>query len=506
MPTFAAVDVGSNSVRLKIARLLHGKLVSVHEDREVTRLGESVFRNGMLDPKAIAHTVKVLRRFHKATTQFHANAVRVVATSAMRDTRNATSFIEWVRSTTGWRVEIISGLEEGRLIHLGVVANIRITQWPLLLMDLGGGSCELTVSQDGQIRSMVSLPLGAVRLTEEFIQNDPPKNKELDRMRQYIAEEVGRIELRMRKRGIRQTIATSGTAETLAALAQSFGTTRRKNFAPSDTLSRIVKELSKRNLTQRRALPGLGPKRAEIIIAGATVYSELMERFNLPGFTFSPLGLRDGLLAQMSAEHDRTTALGRRIQSERERGLIDTVNQYGGELPYSERVRDLVIQLFRELRKVHRLPDEYLEWLAAAAMLHEIGSFINRTGRHRHAYYLIANSEIYGFTPEQRRLIAAISRYMGKSKPGLQDQSLRTLTVKDRQLLPRAVVLLRLARALNQGRKGSVNSVRARLRNSSVHLKLQTKRGGADLELWSLLKERSYFREVFGRELDAEVV
>src|SRR3954453_22062437 len=192
MPTFAAVDVGSNSVRLKIARLVRGRLETIHEDREVTRLGESVFRNGLLDPNAIAHTVKVLRRFHRATTNAGADAVRVVATSAMRDTRNAASFIEWVRSTTGWRVEIISGLEEGRLIHLGVVSNMRIATWPLLLLDLGGGSCELTISVDGEIRSMVSLPLGAVRLTEEFIQNDPPKKKDLERLRQFIDEEVSR--------------------------------------------------------------------------------------------------------------------------------------------------------------------------------------------------------------------------------------------------------------------------------------------------------------------------
>src|SRR4051812_14174888 len=196
MPTFAAVDVGSNSVRLKIAKLNRGRLETVHEDREVTRLGESVFGGGLLEPKAIAQTVKVLSRFHRAVTSSGADRVRVVATSAVRDARNSASFMEWVKSATGWRAEIISGIEEGRLIHLGVLSNTRITRWPLLLMDLGGGSCELTVSVDGQIRSMVSLPLGAVRLTEEFIQNDPPKKKELQRMRQFIAEEVGRLENR----------------------------------------------------------------------------------------------------------------------------------------------------------------------------------------------------------------------------------------------------------------------------------------------------------------------
>jgi exopolyphosphatase / guanosine-5'-triphosphate,3'-diphosphate pyrophosphatase len=504
MPTFAAVDVGSNSVRLKIARLVRGRLETIHEDREVTRLGESVFRNGLLDPNAIAHTVKVLRRFHRATTNAGADAVRVVATSAMRDTRNAASFIEWVRSTTGWRVEIISGLEEGRLIHLGVVSNMRIATWPLLLLDLGGGSCELTISVDGEIRSMVSLPLGAVRLTEEFIQNDPPKKKDLERLRQFIDEEVSRLEQRIRKRSPQLVVATSGTAAALADLSEKFlkSPSRRKHYVSLAAMNRIVKELAKRSLAQRKLLPGLGPKRAEIVIAGASVYAEVAERLHLPGFVYSPLGLRDGMLVQMAAEYDRNTAIGKRIETERQRGLAELVGQYGADLHFAEHVRSLALQLFRQLKPIHRLPDEYQEWISAAAMLHEIGAFISRNGRHRHAYYLIANSEIYGFTAEQRRIIAAIARYIGKSKASQQDRALRILPALDRQLVPRAIVLLRMARALNLGRRSAVTDVRARMKDSAVELKLTTRRGGADLETWSLMKEKGYFRELFGRDLD----
>src|ERR1700681_162986 len=157
MPTFAAVDIGSNSVRLKIARLQAGRLRALHEDREVTRLGDGVFGSGFLTPDSIAETVKVLRRFHRATQQIVTDSVRVVATSALRDARNSQAFLEWVRSATGWKVEIISGLEEARLIHLGLVANSRGDSSPTLMMDLGGGSCELTVSGRGQIRDTVSL-------------------------------------------------------------------------------------------------------------------------------------------------------------------------------------------------------------------------------------------------------------------------------------------------------------------------------------------------------------
>src|SRR5882724_12477425 len=135
MPTFAAVDIGSNSVRLKIARLASGRLRTVVEDRSVTRLGTAVFRDGFLSPNAIAETVKVLRRFHRAVQQEAVDSVRVVATSALRDARNSRAFLEWVRSATGWKVEIISGLEEARLIHLGLVSSLRISAATALMVD-----------------------------------------------------------------------------------------------------------------------------------------------------------------------------------------------------------------------------------------------------------------------------------------------------------------------------------------------------------------------------------
>src|SRR5690349_4435090 len=187
MPTFAAVDIGSNSVRLKISRLASHHLHEIHEDREVTRLGESVFSSGFLSPDAIAETVKVLRRFHRAVQEAATDTVRVVATSAMRDARNSQAFLEWVRSTTGWNVEIISGLEEARLIHLGLVSSLRVTSAPILMIDLGGGSCELTISEKGRIKGTVSVPLGAVRLTNEFLKHDPPRKPELQQLRGFIS-------------------------------------------------------------------------------------------------------------------------------------------------------------------------------------------------------------------------------------------------------------------------------------------------------------------------------
>ena len=506
MPTFAAVDIGSNSVRLKISRLESHRLVEILEDREVTRLGESVFRNGFLSPEAIALTVKVLRRFHRAAQKAGADSVRVVATSALRDARNSRAFLEWVRSATGWHVEIISGLEEARLIHLGLTSSMRVNSSRVLMIDLGGGSCELTVSRNGHIQETVSLPLGAVRLTNEFLHHDPPRKSELRQLRGFIAREIGRIAERIIRARPKIVIATSGTAEALATVSHSLYKTKSQRGMTVSRLQmrRIAKMLARLALEERRSVQGIGVRRAEIVIAGAVVFAELLERCKLLGFRYSPLGLRDGLLAQMAAESDEETRSGKQIESERQDSILAAVAHYQVDLQHATRVRDSAMKLFSELRPMHRLPQEYKEWISAAAMLCEVGDYLNRTGRHRHTYYIISHSEILGYTPQQRKVIAAIARYLGKSRPSAADAPIKALPPSQQKDIAKASLLLRLAWGLNLGRSGALKTVRVRIQEGSVEMTLVPKHPmSVDLELWAVEKETAYFREVFGRDFSA---
>lgn len=505
MPTFAAVDIGSNSVRLKIARVSHGRLHTLHEDREVTRLGEGVFANGALDPEAMALTVRVLSRFHRAVQDHAAERVRVVATAALRDSRNSRAFLDWVRSATGWRAEVISGLEEGRLIHLGIVSNARISHQRALLIDLGGGSCELTISDHGHISDMVSLPIGAVRLTQTFLHHDPPRKNELEQLRGLVRREIARIQTRIREAKVQTAVATSGTPAALSGIYQAKVDESRPHTVPHEGVSSILKQLSKLTLDQRRALPGIGPRRAEIIIAGAMVFSELMDMCSLRTFRYLPLGLRDGLLAQMLADYSASSALKERVETERHDALLKVVKHYEADLVFAQRIRDIATQLFQRLKSVHRLPPEYADWIEAAAMLHEVGAFINRSGRRRHTYYIIANSELFGYTPIQRRIIAAIARYVGNSLPAAGDSVLKLVPRADQAQVPKAVALLRLARALDQARRGAVSTLNVQIKQDGpVSLSLTpASPEGVELELWAIELERNYFKSVFGRDLFA---
>jgi exopolyphosphatase/guanosine-5'-triphosphate,3'-diphosphate pyrophosphatase len=503
MPVFAAVDIGSNSCRLKIARVQNHKLRTLHEDREVTRLGESVFQTGVLSPESMADTIRALKRFHRTVQASAVDKMRVVATSATRDARNAQAFTAWVRSVTGWRVEVISGLEEGRLIHSGVVSNEPLAQGRALLLDLGGGSCEITYSDHRRVKEILSLPLGAVRLTQDFLQHDPPTAEEVARMRQFIHRELRKAQRRLQGINVRTVIATSGTAAALVEASGPFDKTKTatKDFAAARAVRKLTDKLTKLDNDKRAAVPGIGPKRSEIVIAGAHVYSDIVEKLGLPGFRYSPMGLRDGILAELLAQQDHSTQAHQRLEAERWEGVLELCKRYRTDPKANEPVSTHATQLFRELAKVHQLPPAYEFWLKCAAMLHDVGKFLNYQGWHRHTQYVIATSELYGFTPEDRALVSAVARYLGKSRPSAEDRVMRFVPPEEHANVQKAVVLLRLAMALNQDRASDVLRVRSRIFPKRVVLELTPGRTGAALELWALRREASYFREVFRREL-----
>jgi len=525
MPTFAAIDIGSNSCRLKIAKVVAHELRTLAEDREVTRLGAGVFECGLVSPEAMASTVSALKRFQRTVQAYGVDQIRVVATAAMRDARNAAAFQAWVKAETGWNMEIISGLEEGRLIHLGVSGAETGVGGRVVLVDLGGGSCEITLSERKRIKETISLPLGAVRLTEEFLTADPAPADDLDRMRRFIERELRRAHRKIQPEGVSLVIATSGTAAALSEAVAAGAKPAKKapgkpvgkkigavkagltataaKIAGTGDVRKLAARLAKMSLIQREAVPGIGPRRAEIIVAGAQVFTELLDSFGLPGFRYSPLGLRDGILAQLLAEQDARAIVHKEFEHERWESVLATARRYGVDLKQAEPVRAHAVQLFRELKALHELPPEYESWLAAAAVLRDTGKFINHQGHHRHTQYIVSSSEIYGYTQLQRTTVSAIARYLGKSRPQAGDRALRNIPAEQHLHVHRAIVLLRLAVALNQDRASDVLRVAAKVYPKRIYLEVEPGRTGAELELWSLRKEANYFREVFGRELFA---
>jgi exopolyphosphatase/guanosine-5'-triphosphate,3'-diphosphate pyrophosphatase len=347
-------------------------------------------------------------------------------------------------------------------------------------------------------------------------------------MHQLIARELRRARRRIPQEKVAQVIATSGTAAALAdacaAVIKSSGVAGKPAkaaakrsrrvattwqtvsagmacFAPAQLVRKMATKLAKMTLPEREAMPGIGPRRAEIIVAGAEVFAELLDTFGLSGFRYSPLGLRDGMLAQMLAESDTRASGHREFEHERWQSVLVTARRYGVDPRHAEPVRGHAVQLYRQLKNLHALPPDYENWLAAAAVLRDTGKFINHQGHHRHAQYIISSSEMYGYTPVQRTIVSALARYLGKSRPQPGDRAMRNIPPEEHMNVHRAVVLLRLAVALNQDRASDVLRVAAKLYPKRIYIEIKPGRTGAELELWSLRKESGYFREVFGREL-----
>lgn len=503
MPSYGALDIGSNSVRMQAAEVVAGGPVRIlAEERQVTRLGDSVFRQGRISDETLKLTTDVLGRMARTFEKEGVENVRAVATSALRDARNQEEFLAQARGALGIGVEIISGQEESRLIHLGVESR-----WPhptddIFIFDIGGGSAELIQAHRGHLKAAFSKPLGAVRLTRAFLKDDPPTQRQLHQLDEYIEQKLRPVLRSFGSVRPRRTIATSATASSLVCAAHRVPRARRDLIdrirISRAQLRRMYEDLSRRSLRERRLAPGIGPRRAEVIIAGCAVLCRVLEDFRLPSLYYSRAGVRDGLIADL-AQGD-TEARSSRLDEDRRRVVRDLALRYGVPLPHADQVASMAATLFVSLQPLHNLPESAGRYLEAAAYLHDIGHFVSGTRHHRHSFYLVANSDLAGFTARERMLVANLCRYHRKALPSPSQENFRALSDNDQQLVERLIPPLRLADSLDRSREQRVADVRVRIRRSRVELQLVSSKE-VDLEQWAAQQVDDAFRQVYNCSL-----
>ena len=503
MPRYAALDIGSNSIRMMAAEVTGQEpMKNLAAEREVVRLGTSVFREGKLSRPSIDLGCEVLTRMAAIYRKLDVQAVRAVATSALRDASNQSEFLERAASILGIPVEVISGLEEARLIHLGVQ-----TRWPnpnqrLLILDIGGGSAELILSEGGHMADAYSRPLGAVRLTEMFLKSDPADERELARMAKYIQDRLAGPAAHLASKKVDRMIATSATA---AAVVCAVNHVRRSRRDKADRLSatapqvrQLLREVSTKNLNGRCKITGIGPSRAEIVTAGVAVLHEVMQRLKVPRLYYSTAGLRDGILADMA--HRKAGMEQARLNAD-ERQIVRALGRrFEAAVPHTRKVADVSAVLFEGLRDLHRLPLNRGRLLEAAAYLYNIGHYVNEAKHHRHSMYLVANSDLPGFTDAERMIVANLCRYHRKSMPQASHEPFLALVPEERRTVQFLAPLLRLAVALDQSQEQRVERVECVIGTESVELRLFSNRD-VDIEQWHAAQVADVFREVYGRPL-----
>jgi exopolyphosphatase / guanosine-5'-triphosphate,3'-diphosphate pyrophosphatase len=503
MPRYAAIDIGSNSIRMLAAELnAEGQFRELVSERRVVRLGETVFREGRMSTQAMDLACEALTAMAEEYRKLDLLAVRAVGTSAVRDATNRAEFLARATQILGTPVEVISGLEEARLIHLGV--QIR---WPqphrrLLITDIGGGSAELILSEGGRIAEAFSKPLGAVRLTEMFLRGNPPDPRELARMEKYIQERIEGAVGRMGPAKIDRMIATSATAAAAVCAVNSVRRSKREMadrfLATSAQIRRLYAEVSTRDLESRRKLTGIGPKRAEIVVAGVAVLNEVMRSLELPRLYYSMAGVRDGIIADLA--HRRVGSEPDHLDPDQRRVVRALGRRFGISPNHARKVAQFAAMLFEALHPLHRLAPAHGRVLEAAAYLYNIGHYVNESRHHKHSLYLVLNSDLPGFTDRERMAIANLSRYHRKSMPQPSHPEFQALDPEMRNAVVLLAPLLRIAVALDQSREQRIERVEAALQDRAVELRLISERD-TDIEQWHTLRTADVFREVYGRQL-----
>jgi len=503
MPRYAAIDVGSNSIRMEAAELTPGTEPKIlASDREVTRLGESVFRTGRLSEEAMQLACTVLARMAAKIKTLDVVGARAVATSSVRDARNQAEFLARASEAAGVPVEVVSGREEARLIHLGVR-----TRWPnaghsLLMVDIGGGSAEIIRSEGGHVREAVSKPLGAIRLKEIFLTADPPAERQLHQMREYIEERLAGAVRRFGHDRYDRAIATSATAAAVVCAVNGVPRPRRDGAdrlrASTLQVQRLFRRIRGLDLAHRRRVPGVGPRRAEIIVSGTAVLLHVLEAFRLPSVYYSAAGVRDGIIADLALR-----GVGRELWtlSRDERVEVEKMSvRCGVSREHVRAVASYVEQLFHCLLPLHQLPPVYCRLLEAAAYLHDTGHLISDSSHHKHSYYIVANSDMPGFTAHERAFIANLCRYHRKVMPAADHTNNQGLNAEEKRALTLLIPLLRLADNLDRSKTQRVSSIECAVRDGGITLQLASKQD-INLELWAAERVSDLFQTVYGRPL-----
>ena len=499
MPRYAAVDIGSNSVRMLAAEVdASGQTRVLAEERQVTRLGASVFQSGRIGDDAMQLVSQVLAGMAQTYRKLDVLAVRAVATSAVRDAGNQQEFLDRASTALETRVETISGQEEARLIHLGVQSRWPHAQKRILIVDVGGGSMELILSDRGELAAAYSKPLGAVRLTEVFLKHDPPAPEELRRIYEYIDEKLAAALRRIGARQFDRVIATSATAAAVVCAVNRISRPQRdaadRLKATTGQVRRFFHEVSGQSLSARRKAQGIGPRRAEIIVAGTAAFLRTLELFEAPALYYSAAGVRDGIIADLFAR-----GAGREqaaLSRDQHRTVEEMARRYGVALPHTRKVAALAGELFHQLQPLHRLAPPYGRLLEAAGFLHDIGHFVSDSSHHKHSQYLVANSDMPGFTDDERRLISLLCRFHRKSMPVLRHPGFDTLAAEDKRAIILLTPLLRIADSLDRSHEQRVESLEAVERDGQVVVTLRTSTD-VDLESWAAERVADHFRQAY---------
>jgi exopolyphosphatase/guanosine-5'-triphosphate,3'-diphosphate pyrophosphatase len=499
MQTIAAIDVGSNAMRMVVGRIVYdGKVEAVENLRLPVRLGQDAFTTGIISEETSQQTVDAFTRFRRVADNHKVEKIRAIATSAMREADNGDLLIDRIAHSTGIAIETISGEEEARLIHLAASQAVDLKNKHALLIDIGGGSVEVTLSQNGKILSTESYNMGTVRLLKKL---DGGKNAAMPfhkLVREYAEAARHRIDRELGSKKIDICIGTGGNIEEMGRLREKLFKGDSDRLITLEELDKLVETLSRMRVEERIRKLKLKPDRADVILPASIVLQMIAHEAKIKEVTIPNVGLKDGVLWDMAYRLQENVNISPRDQVWT--SALRLGKKYQFDLEHGKIVAHLAGRLFDQSRNLHDLGDEDKLLLELAALLHDIGHFINTIDHHKHGYYILKANPLIGLAESRQELVANIIQYHRKSMPSWQDEGFRNLTPRDRIVVTKLSALMRLADALDVSHTGSVKDVQLEQQKDAWQLRLQGK-GDLMLERWTLEKRQKLFQDVFGVKL-----
>lgn len=525
----AAIDIGSNSIHVVIARAERGQhLEIIDREKEMVRLGSGTLQLHHLSKEATDRALGVLRRYKRVAEANLVDRILVTATAAVREAHNADEFVRRAREEVGLEVQVLPGVEEARLIALAVSEVTEFNGKRALIVDIGGGSTEFVVTGGVEPELLFSLRMGAVRLTEKFVSTDPILSDELERLGASVRSDLTRALWEISGVGYDFVVGSSGTVLNLVNAALQAESALDSDPPPIlgsnhtvtlDQLRRLNRRLEQMTVSQRRRVPGLEKKRADIIVAGGLLLENIMLGVGAQSITTCDWSLREGVILnylresgfKLAAETDEELAAfasnGAVYDSGigvRTRSVLSIARRYNYDSAHSMLVARLAFRIFNETRSLHGLGDEQGKLLEYAALLHDIGYHIAHNNHHRHSLYLIKNSEMPGFTGSEIAVIAGVARYHRGSMPTSardararrEHEDFTSLDRSLRRIVLRLAAILRIADALDRTYAQLVADVECRMTGSEVVFRVKSQ-ADCELELWAADRKAEWFRDLY---------
>jgi len=505
----AAIDIGTNSVHMIVVRVRPDLSFEVI-DREkfMVRLGAGGLDGRALTAEAMTAALQALSTFRRLADSHGVDEILAVATSATREAGNGGEFLSRVARETGIRPMVITGAEEARLIHQAAVYGVDVGSARAVVIDIGGGSVEITLGTATETQLARSFKIGVIRLTERFVKGDPLSRRDERRLEKHVRDEIDRYCEQITAIGFDRVIGTSGTILSLgvvaATAAQGAPPPELRNLRVSaKQLRRLRKDVCALDLEGRLAIPGLDPRRADLVAAGAVLLDTILRRLEAEELTLCDLALREGLVLDYVRRNKQQIAKVDRIPDVRRRSTMELAERCNYYAVHSQHVARLALALFDQTRALHGLTDREREWLEYAALMHDLGVHISYERHHRHSYYLIKNGDLRGFEPEEIEVMALVARYHRRGTPKKTHEEYAQLNPVLRRIVRTLASILRVAESLDRSHAQVVSALELQDRGDDMLLQLGTS-GDAELEVWAAQRHLAPFERIAQKPVHLE--